>query len=239
MTLIKKEKLSDVLARAIKDMIDREGFVAGDRLPTIAEMAEMFGVGAPTLREALKRLQATAVVDIRHGAGVFVAKHHDSLFVNNTVAQRKPSKKVILDLMEARIAVEPYAAGLAVVNATEPQIAIMEELLEEARRALDNGEMDTLAEANLAFHREISLASHNSVISQLLALITGLFQIELYAILDIYGSTEQDHIEHRGILAAIKRRNRSLAVRKMRNHLENVRVAIEEYYEIHQEETNL
>ena len=158
-------------------------------------------------------------------------------FVHNPVAQRKPSKKVILDLMEARIAIEPYVTGLAAVNASKSQIATMGDLLDEARRAIEEDETETLAEANLALHREISLALQNSVMSQLLALITGLFQIELYAVLDIYGSTEQDHTEHRGILAAIKKRNRNLAARKMRNHLENVRVAIEEYYKIHQEET--
>ena len=100
------------------------------------------------------------------------------------------------------------------------------------------GEMDTLSKASLAFHREISLASHDSVLSQLMALLLGLFQVELYAVLDIYGSTEQDYKEHRGILGAIKKRNKSLAELRMRRHLESVCTAIEDYYEKHAELVN-
>jgi len=194
---VRKEKLSDTLAHAVKRMIDSGGYEAGDRLPTIAGMAESFDVGAPTLREALKKLQAAGVVSIRHGSGIFVGEDHDSWFVHNPVVERKPTKKSILDLMETRLAVEPFAAGRAVEHGTEAQIQRMGELLDRARNALDAGETDTLATASLAFHREISLASHNSVLSQLMALLTGLFQVELYAVLDIYGNTEQDYKEHR------------------------------------------
>jgi GntR family transcriptional repressor for pyruvate dehydrogenase complex len=153
------------------------------------------------------------------------------------VIERKPSKKVILDLMEARLSIEPFTAGLAAEHATEAQIDRMGSLLDSARVSLNRGEPMPLAEANLAFHREIAIASGNGVISQLLALITGLFQIELYAVLEIYGSTERDYIEHRAILAAIKKYNRPLAVRRMRNHLASVRVAIEQYYELKETET--
>lgn len=234
---VDNEKLSDRVAWAVKSLIDSGGYETGDRLPTIAEMAGMFEVGAPTLREALKKLQAASVIHIKHGAGIFVAENHNALFVPNPVLERKPTKKVILDLMETRLAVEPFTAGLAADNATEAQIERMGGLLDSAREFLDKGESAPLAEANLAYHREISIASGNGVISQLLALITGLFQIELYAVLEIYGSTERDYVEHRSILAAIKKRNRTLAVRRMRNHLTSVRVAIEQYYDLKEDET--
>lgn len=233
---VHKDKLSDRLARAIKRMIESGGYEIGDRLPTIAEMAGVFEVGAPTLREALKKLQTSGVIHIKHGSGIFVAEHHDSLFVHSPVSGRKPSRKVILDLIEARLAVEPFTAGLAAEHATEIQITRMGTLLDSARESLKKAEYGPLAEANLGFHREIAVASGNGVISQLLALITGLFQIELYAVLEIYGSTERDYIEHRAILSAISRRNRPLALRRMRNHLASVRVAIERYYELHEDE---
>jgi GntR family transcriptional repressor for pyruvate dehydrogenase complex len=200
-------------------------------------MADMFQVGAPTLREALKKLQAAGVIHIKHGAGIFVADNHDALFVHNPIAERKPSKKVILDMLEARLAVEPFTAGLAAENASGKQIERMGDLLDDARDAMTHGDYKTLAEASLGFHREISIASHNGVISQLLALITGLFQIELYTVLDIYGNTERDYREHRSILAAIAKRNRPLAVRRMRHHIANVRVAIERYYDEQGNET--
>lgn len=227
---IPKEKLSDSLARAVKRLIDSGGYETGDRLPTIAEMAGMFGVGAPTLREALKKLQGAGVVNIKHGAGIFVAENHDSLFVRNPLIERKPSKKVILDMIDARRAIETYAAGLAVDHATDQHIAEMHDLLDRAKGSMEEGDQPGLAAANMGFHREIAIASYNGVISQLLALITGLFQTEFYAVLEIYGRTDGDYKEHLGILDAIEKRNKELAVRRMRNHLDNIHVAIETYF---------
>lgn len=234
---VKKEKLSDTLARTVKRMIDSGGYETGDRLPTIAEMADMFQVGAPTLREALKKLQAAGIIHIRHGAGIFVAENHDALFVHNPVAERNPSKKVIIEMLEARLAVEPYTAGLAAERATEKQIERMAEILDEAREALEKGDRDAVAEAGLSYHRQIAMASQNNVISQLLALVSGLFQTELYLVQDLYGNTERDYREHRSILAAISKRNRGLAARRMRHHITNVRVAVERYYDEHASET--
>jgi GntR family transcriptional repressor for pyruvate dehydrogenase complex len=228
---IRKEKLSDSLARAVKRLIDTGGYEIGDRLPTIAEMAGMFQVGAPTLREGLKKLQAAGIIQIKHGSGIFVAENRDSLFVHNPVAERKPSRKVVLDMLEARIAVEPFAAGLAADHASRDQIKRMAHFLEDARAALDRGSEAALAGANLSFHREIAHASGNRVIAQLLELITGFFLPELNKVLEVYGSSERDFEEHRDILAAIRRRNSSLATRRMRNHLESISVTIASYYD--------
>lgn len=217
-------------------MIDQGKYEVGDRLPTIADMARSFQVGAPTLREALRKLQSAGVITVRHGAGIFVAQNHDALFVKNPVSMRKPSKKVMLDMIQTRLAVEPYTAGLAAENATAEQLDRMESILDETRAALDIFDDATLAKCGLAFHREIALASHNGVMSQLLELLSGLFQTELYAVLNIYGNTETDYQEHCDILDAITKRNRELAVTRMRNHLTSVYAATEYYYETHREE---
>jgi len=52
--------------------IDDGRFVAGDRLPPIAEMARRFRVARATVREALFKLELLRVVEIRHGTGVYV-----------------------------------------------------------------------------------------------------------------------------------------------------------------------
>lgn len=42
-------------------------------------------------------------------------------------------------------------------------------------------------------------------------------------ILHIYGSRRKNHVEHVGILEALEKRDESLAVERMRAHLEGVR----------------
>src|SRR5947199_8999676 len=74
-----KQSLSDRLARRIRGMIQRGHYRVADRLPSIMEMAKRFGVGHPTVREALKKLETIGVIEIRHGSGVYVSRSEDVL----------------------------------------------------------------------------------------------------------------------------------------------------------------
>jgi GntR family transcriptional repressor for pyruvate dehydrogenase complex len=69
---IHRERLTDNLADRIVDLIRAGAFRAGDRLPPIARMARVFQVGAPTVRQALTKLETLEVVEVRHGLGVYV-----------------------------------------------------------------------------------------------------------------------------------------------------------------------
>jgi GntR family transcriptional repressor for pyruvate dehydrogenase complex len=69
---IRRERLTDNLADRILDVIRDGALRAGDRLPTIARMARVFRVGAPTVRQALTKLETLEVVEVRHGLGVYV-----------------------------------------------------------------------------------------------------------------------------------------------------------------------
>lgn len=219
-----KQSLSDDLAQRIKQLIDDGAYAPGDRLPSISEMARRFGVGAPTLREALKKLETVGAVVVRHGSGVYVGEGHDTLLLPNPVLGGAPSKKTLLDLIGARIPIEVQAVRLSAEHATPEDLGRMEDLLAQAEARLDDDA--ALNAVNMAFHREIAAASGNGVLHQLLGVLTRLFREEQRAILNIYGSRAQDHAEHRQILEAIRQRDPDLAAERMRAHLEGVREAL-------------
>lgn len=221
MSPVLRQSLADDLAHRIRELIGARGYGPGNRLPAIAQMAREFSVGAPTVREALKKLQTLGVVDIRHGSGVYVGQHPDSLVVSNPVFGITVSKKLLVDLIEARIPIETTSARLAAVNGTDEQFATMHELLEQAAANLDDAVV--LNRANLGFHREIARASGNSVIRQLLDVLTSAFREEQRIILDISGTRAGDHEEHREILETLERRDARAAARCMNEHLEGVR----------------
>jgi GntR family transcriptional regulator len=56
---------------ALLELIAREGFQAGDRLPGEHELATLLGISRPTLREALSELKNRGLIDRRHGVGTF------------------------------------------------------------------------------------------------------------------------------------------------------------------------
>lgn len=70
---VRRQRLADALVERITGSIAAGTLRAGDRLPPILQMARTWRVAANTVREALVRLEAGRVVEIRHGAGVFVS----------------------------------------------------------------------------------------------------------------------------------------------------------------------
>lgn len=208
-------------------MIRGESYDPGDRLPTINDMASRFGVGHPTLREALKKLEALGAVSIKHGSGVYVENKGDMFVMSNPIFRGEASKDMMLDLIEARIPIEITSVVQAARNGTDEHMKRMEELLERAEQNMDDDAV--LNQANMAFHREIAVASGNVVLAQLLEVLSTLFEKEQRKILDIWGSREEDHAEHVSILDALQARDEALAEKRMRNHLEGVRAMIERW----------
>ncbi|HKG93936.1 MAG TPA: FadR/GntR family transcriptional regulator [Gemmatimonadaceae bacterium] len=227
LTPVLRQSLSDDLAQRIRKLIQSRQYKAGDRLPAISAMARDFGVGAPTLREALKKLETVGVVDIRHGSGVYVGRDPDSIVITNPVFDGVVSKKILLDLIEARIPLETTTARLAAEHGTEEHFAEMGRLLAQAEANIQDDA--TLNQVNLAFHRQIAVASGNVVLRQLLDVLTSVFRAEQRLILGIYRAREADHREHVAICEVLRARDAERAVELMRAHLEGVRRRIEQW----------
>lgn len=222
-----KQSLSDNLAQRIRRLIQTGGYQQGDRLPPIMEMARRFGVGHPTVREALKRLETMGVVEIRHGSGVYVSRSHEVLVLASPDFTGTVTKKLLDDLVQTRMPIEMQSVALAARNGTDEHLQEMRRLLTTAGENLADD--DVLNSVNMAFHKQIALASGNAVLAQLLDVLQELFTEEQRLILNIFGSRQRDHQEHLGILEALESRNEALVVERMRTHLEGVRDAIQRW----------
>ncbi|MEP6729943.1 MAG: FCD domain-containing protein [bacterium] len=217
---LERQSLSDRLARQIRGSIQSGDFRRGDRLPPIMEMARRFGVGHPTIREALKKLEAMGVVTIRHGSGVFVSRSEDLLVLASPDHSGTLTKKLLLDLIRARMPLELQSVADAVHNASPEHLLEMRRLLTEAALSLDNDER--LNSVNMSFHHQIARGSGNVVLAQLLHALHELFGDEQRLLLGIGANRQRDYEEHLGILEAVEQRDEALAVDRMRTHLEGV-----------------
>lgn len=219
-----KQSLSDKLALRIRGMIQKGDYKQGDRLPPIMEMARRFGVGHPTIREALKKLETMGFVEIRHGSGVYVSRSEEVLVLASPDYSGTVTKKLLLDLIRVRVPLETQSVADAVKNGTLEDLVEMRRLLTAAGHNLAND--GVLNEVNMGFHRQIARASGNMVLVQLLDVLHDLFTNEQRLILGIFGSRERDHQEHLEILAALEARDEALGVERMRNHLKGVEEAV-------------
>jgi GntR family transcriptional repressor for pyruvate dehydrogenase complex len=215
-----KQSLSDKLAQRIRGMIQKGDYGQGDRLPPIMEMAKRFSVGHPTIREALKKLETMGIVEIRHGSGVYVSRSEEVLVLASPDYPGTVTKKLLLDLIDTRMPLEMKSVAEAMKNATLDDLVEMRRLLKKAGDNFDNDVV--LNETNMGFHRQIAIASGNTVLLQLLDVLRDLFTEEQRLILGIFGSRERDHREHLAILEALESRDEALGVDRMRKHLQGV-----------------
>lgn len=217
---VARHKLADELTARILRHIREENLEPGDRLPSTRELSARFAVATPTLREALRRLEATGAVEIRHGSGVYVRGDLSLLILTNP-NQAPLGGDMLVDLMEAREIIEPPVTDAATRNATDEQLAALTEALERPGHEIDT-DADMHA-ANMEFHRAIGRISGNAVMAQVVGSLLDIYGRERLTVFDFYGDRDSDLSAHRAILAAMKARNAARAGQLMREHLHEVR----------------
>ena len=219
-----RSTLADALTHGILALMRDEQLQAGDRLPSVRELSDRFGVAVPTLREAIRRLEAFGVIEVRHGSGIFVRSAHPPLMLANPHANAIGSQ-VILDLIDARILFEPWCAEVAARHPESPAVADLAEVLARAEAAIDTDDV-ALQAANMAFHRGVATCAGNVVLAQVMTLLTEIYSSEQSVMLTISNQRRHDHEEHRAIFAAIQAGDPPLARERMRSHLESVRKTV-------------
>jgi GntR family transcriptional repressor for pyruvate dehydrogenase complex len=217
---------SDELTHELIDVLKQQDLRPGDKLPSVTSLAQQFGVATPTIREALRRLQALGLLHFRHGSGVYVREALERVIVSNPYSgQLDPD--VLLDLIDARLLIEPHLACLAVVRAGRQAVVELERILDAADQTLD-GRDEELSDLNLGFHRAIARLSGNAVLGQTMDSLLDLYAAEQMMILQVYDNRERDAREHRTVLTAIRGGRPDLAAEQMREHLTGVRTVVEQ-----------
>jgi DNA-binding FadR family transcriptional regulator len=208
--------LSERLADGLLDLIAEQRLVPGDPLPTVRNLAVRFGVTPPTMREALRRLQATDAVQLKHGSGVYVgAGVLRTLMPNPNSAPIQGEQ--ILYLVEARLAIEPSIAALAAENRTPEQLVKLEFAVDTALQ------QDTKTGAFLHFHRELAGASGNPVLFEVVDSMLAVRRREQQAMRGLIHDRSRDHDQHRAIFIAVRDKDPVAAAELTRRHLKELR----------------
>jgi GntR family transcriptional regulator, transcriptional repressor for pyruvate dehydrogenase complex len=213
-------KTYEQIIKHIRGAISSGELRPGDRLPPETELARSLGVSRPTVREALKVLEALNVLESATGptGGTFVR----SLSEAGVAEYLTDSITLLLDIDEltleelwaAREAIEIRAVGAAAVRRTEQDLATM-------RRTIESDEYKDFDSyfPDITFHRAIAHASGNRVLSLFMLSIhmTTITLAERY-ILPEAKQVSQD--QHRLIYEAILDQDEALAMTRMEEHLQ-------------------
>src|SRR5258708_1145873 len=121
--------LAQRLVESLGDRI-RDGRLApGAKLPAEAGFMSEFGVSRTVVREAISKLQASGLVQTRHGVGTFVIGLGDGS-VFRIAPEQLATLHDVVAMLELRIGVETEAAGLAAQRRTADNLLAMRDALD-------------------------------------------------------------------------------------------------------------
>ncbi len=223
----KRPSLANEVANKIVEKIQNNIFTVGIRLPSEFELADEFGVGRGTIREAVKLLVSRNVLEIRPAKGTFVRENPGMADDPLGLSFAQDQEKMIRDLLDLRILLECYAAKNAAMKATPEQIAYMKELADQ---------IDASAEDNTAcisfdidLHKCIAESSGNSAISTVLPVIRS--SMEHFNRLEFKREWDIVNAGHHAIISAIEQHNPMLAEAETVKHLAYVSEKIQKLKE--------
>ena len=212
---MEKQTLGEKTAEKLLDMIHERGYTAGDKLPTEMELCQLLGAGRNTVREALRILVSRNIVTIRQGAGTFISEKNGIPDDPLGFAMMEDRRKLTRDLLQIRVMLEPPIAALAAQNADEEDIKKLEEILLEVEELIRRRE--DYSQKDSQFHAQIAACSHNTVMSNLVPVITE--GVRIFASTARETEYVQTLASHRAIFRAIREKKAVEAQEAMTYHL--------------------
>ena len=224
-----KGLLGDQIENRLLEYIQKEPLEIGAKLPNEFVLAEKFGVGRSTIREAVKGLVFKGILEVRRGSGTYVVStclpQNDPL----GLAKLRDKYKLALELFDVRLMLEPEIVSMAAENAEEEDLKQLKRLCDETEQMYLSGQ-DHIPK-DIEFHTYIARCSKNRVVEMLVPIINT--AVVTFADLTRYLLKDETISTHRAIVDAVTARdpmgarcamvmhltyNRQEIIRQMREH---------------------
>src|SRR5918992_5291620 len=213
-------KLYEEIAARIRDLIAEGELRPGQALPSERKLAEQFKVGRAVIREAIRQLEVSGLVESRHGGGNYVREVTVEHLVAPIASVLNGMAPLREELMDARLFFEPQIARAAAARATPEDLRLLEDVIRRQDECVANGLSG--AEEDTAFHDLLARATHNTVVERVMEVIDNLLEDSQAR---LFRSVQRSRISldgNRRILEAVRNHDQEMAQRAMVEHLEDI-----------------
>jgi len=201
---------ADELRQILADEIVRGKISPGDTLDETA-IAGRFSVSRTPVREAIRQLAASGLVDARpHRAAIVAQPSHDDL----------------IGMFEAMAELEGLCAFYAAERMSRTERAGLEQVHEDLRLLIQEGDPQNYHETNQLFHGTVYSGAHNAYLADLTTSTRIRVQPFRRAQFRNLGRLSKSHEEHDRVVTAVLRADAAAAQKAMRDHIMTV---FEEY----------
>ncbi len=217
MDKIKQQTVVTEAMHRIKAMIESNKYGVGDKLPTEAQLAESFGIGRSSIREAIKVFQYLGILETKVPKGTFICSTSNiasEFFTWFALLE----KKYIFEILEMREAFEQKGINHLIQDYKEKQpeaasaMRILEALLSDFSSAIALRDYNRLNEVDFQFHRTLIAYSNNTLFLQIYDQLKEFTITEMHKTHLTYKDLSVLHEEHARILDAIRKNDFQLAI---------------------------
>lgn len=224
----KKESLSSNIEKRIRKMILIDKIYSpNQQLPNEQTLAKQMGVSRTTIREVIKSLVASGVVEIVRGVGTFVSEHPGISPDPFGLELESNKMKVLLDWYSFRLILETEAMELVVKNASDEEIDEIKWVMLTQNQISQNSIEYTRLDQK--FHTLLALATHNTIMEKMIPSLYQSFYYDsvYYDLLESNYTTLSDNFKndtfeaHQKIVKFLEIRDAKGANLAMRYHIQN------------------
>lgn len=221
-----KLSATEQIINYIKENILNGNFKINSKLPSERKIAEQFNISRIPVRKAIEKLCEDGILrTVPYSSPIVEGFKNIDLFDDNEIYKNHNIQEFYVESLRARQFIESEATKLAVLNANDEDLKKIRNAylksIEELEK-VSKGLIDECSDADLEFHKEIILASHNPLFYEYHKLIPKTILSNQYFGFK-YRTSLNGMIEHHDkIMEAFDKKDPTLAYNAMYNHLEDV-----------------
>ncbi len=220
-TPVKSTKVYEHVIIQIQEMVMDDKLKKGDKLPPERELAELLGVSRTSIREALRALQVMGLIECKQGEGNFIRSNFDDILFQPLSVIFKLQESKPEEILELRKMLEIETAALAARKITNQEIEELGLIMNQLKECEDE---DTRVKLDKEFHYKIANISKNSLILNILNVISSLMDFFIKDARKIILSNKDNKQllikHHEDIYNALSKKNASEASIYMAKHME-------------------
>ena len=196
-----KRSLVDQALDQLRLRITNGVWQVGQRLPTEPELSAELGISRNTVREAMRVLAFSGLIEIRQGDGSYLRGLVDPLDTIKVLSRCTHEQA-----RETRHILEVEAIGLAALRRTDEDLLALREALAVSGSHY-HGDLDSYIACDLVFHRRLVDAAHNPALSELYRYFSSLVGAQLRQSLNVTPRRQEVFDLHIELLDAVEQRD--------------------------------
>lgn len=222
--IIKQKTVVEQVMEEIKQLVASGKYKVNEKIPPENELADMFGVSRPTIREAIKIFNYLGILESHTGKGTYVSPR-ENISAEALTWSILLGDSELFELIEMRMVLEERSLlKLTTLYHKNPEsaadiIRTLEEQVARMRACLTDFSSEELTSADYAFHAAVISGSLNSLFSSIYRTLKSFMHEEIDRTHKVVANVDYVIREHETILTNIKSGDPKLALKAFREHM--------------------